>query len=401
MAAMDAAGLFFTLIPAMFASFGLALAIMAFIEPNHKVARWASAGFFGSAFAIALDVYRPVDDLVLGYLAIVLHFLVLIFLLQAFTLRHHLSISRNAFVAAALGMLILVPNTPWWPEFTVRPVIVHLVGFIIIVCALRTLWPTANKTALDRLIFGLLVVSASSYLARAALPLIFPITPDTMADGQLSQPYVIISHLIGAITGLFSAILLMLAIGLDVLRWRGEESRTDYLTGLGNRRTLQRSINGHALGERPISDVIAIDLDHFKSINDRFGHAAGDALLREVGRVLRSDFGKYGDLCRIGGEEFALLVLPDRTPNPIKVAQGIVERIRQIRLAELPPEVVPTASVGHASHIEGESLEVTLRLADAAVYRAKDNGRDRVETMRPEEVLPVDIGAETAKVSAS
>lgn len=397
---MDAASLFFALIPAMFASFALALAIIAVIEPGHKVARWASAAFLLSAVAIALDVFRPVEDLALGYIAIVLHFLILIMLLQAFLSRHRLAMKPPAFIAALIGMVSLFPNAPWWPDFTVRPIIVHLVGFIIIACGLRCLWSTRKNGLLDRLVILLLSVSAASYLARAALPLVFPITPDTIADGQLTQPYVVFSHMIGAITGLASGIVLIIAIGLDVLRWRGEESRTDYLTGLGNRRNLQRAIDGHAAGVRQISDVIAIDLDHFKSINDRFGHAAGDALLREVGKVLRTDFAKYGDICRIGGEEFVVLVRPGRAPSPITVAQAIVASIRDIRLDELPADVVPTASVGHAAHVEGESLEATLRLADAAVYRAKDNGRDRAETMQPEDILPIDIALQSRKAAA-
>ncbi|NNC48292.1 MAG: diguanylate cyclase [Sphingomonas sp.] len=397
---MDAASLFFALIPAMFASFGLALAIIAVIEPGHKVARWASVAFLLSAVAIALDVFRPVEDTGLGYLAIVLHFLILIMLLQAFLSRHRLAMKPPAFIAALIGMISLFPNAPWWPDFTVRPIIVHLVGFIIIACGLRCLWATRKDQLIDRLVIGLLMVSAASYLARAALPLVLPITPDTVADGQLTQPYVVFSHMIGAMAGLASGFLLMIAIGLDVLRWRGEESRTDYLTGLGNRRNLQRAIDGHAAGLRQISDVIAIDLDHFKSVNDRFGHAAGDALLREVGRILRKDFAKYGDICRIGGEEFVLLILPGRAPNPIKVAQSIVASIRAIRLDELPAAVVPTASVGHAAHVDGENLEATLRLADAAVYRAKDNGRDRVETVHPEDILPIDIGSQSRKAAA-
>lgn len=397
---MDAATLLFSLIPAMFASFGFALLIMAVVEPGQKAARWAAAGFLLSAIAIALDVFRPVEDLALGYVAIVLHFLILIMLLQAFLSRHRRSMAPPAFVAALVGMVALFPNTPWWPDFTIRPVIVHLVGFIILLCGLRRLWTIASKHMLDRLVLALLVVSALSYLARAALPLIYPITPDTIADGQLTQPYVIISHLIGAFTGLFSAILLMLAIGLDVLRWRGEESRTDYLTGLGNRRALQRTIDGHASGHRPISDVIAIDLDHFKSINDRFGHAAGDALLREVGRVLREAFGRHGDLCRIGGEEFVLLVLPGRTQDGRRVAENIVSSIRQIRIAELPASEQPTASVGYAP-VNDEDLEATLRLADAAVYRAKDNGRNRVEIAVAEEVLPIAVPSPVAAKAAT
>jgi diguanylate cyclase (GGDEF)-like protein len=161
------------------------------------------------------------------------------------------------------------------------------------------------------------------------------------------------------------------------------QSIRDGLTGLFNRRyleeTLSREIHRAIREQAPLS-IIFIDIDHFKSFNDEYGHEAGDAVLRELGAFLTAQI-RYEDIaCRYGGEEF-VIVMPDAA---IGIAQGRAEGIRagvkgmhiQVGGKTLPGIAL---SLGVSAIPEFEaSGEILLRAADAALYQAKAEGRDRV-----------------------
>lgn len=151
---------------------------------------------------------------------------------------------------------------------------------------------------------------------------------------------------------------------------------TDPLTSALNRRALDQLLP-QAEGERvlPIC-AVAIDLDRFKSVNDRFGHGAGDLALRAVVRLMTSVLRQSDRVVRLGGEEF-LLVLPgvDRAG-----AQAIAERVRAaVAAADILPDARLTISAGVAEQAPGEDRDSLLARADKALYQAKSKGRDRVE----------------------
>ena len=156
---------------------------------------------------------------------------------------------------------------------------------------------------------------------------------------------------------------------------------TDPLTGLFNRRgfseACSRVIEREAKAGRPVT-VMIFDIDHFKSINDRFGHPAGDEILKLFAIVVSSNL-RISDLSgRIGGEEFAALL-------PCSLEEGVLvaERMRQVFEAsnivcdEGPVDT--TVSIGVAGGPAGTELEVLLAAADTALYQAKRSGRNRVE----------------------
>jgi diguanylate cyclase (GGDEF)-like protein len=121
--------------------------------------------------------------------------------------------------------------------------------------------------------------------------------------------------------------------------------------------------------------VVVLDLDHFKRINDRFGHAEGDRALQRVAAVLRDTFRADDIVARTGGEEFAV-VLPGAE---LATARELVERFRaQLAESATPDDVPLTASVGIATRHQGDGIERLLVLADDATYVAKAAGRDRV-----------------------
>lgn len=154
-------------------------------------------------------------------------------------------------------------------------------------------------------------------------------------------------------------------------------SCTDPLTELGNRRAAGQQLQALWLQGEPFSLILG-DIDHFKQINDRYGHPAGDAALCEVARIMTGQLRAGEHLARWGGEEF-LLILPGGD------AELVVERAEQLR-RQFVGHVVAwegqnfslTMSLGCATRNEGQSSDNLLRVADKALYQAKSNGRNQV-----------------------
>lgn len=169
---------------------------------------------------------------------------------------------------------------------------------------------------------------------------------------------------------------------LDAAR---REASTDPLTGLLNRRaftTVLANAIARAQSDGGPLALLILDIDHFKSINDTYGHLVGDKVLRFVARLLAQAVKGQDTLCRFGGEEFAIL-LPDTTlSGALRVGETIRERLEgsHLRLADSgQPLGAITASIGVASYHPGESLDAFIQRADQALYEAKRQGRNRVQ----------------------
>ncbi|MGX5672756.1 diguanylate cyclase [Thermomonas fusca] len=154
---------------------------------------------------------------------------------------------------------------------------------------------------------------------------------------------------------------------------------TDALTGLGNRRKLDEVLQGLLHQDRrqrlPFS-LLMLDLDHFKAYNDDFGHQAGDDALREIGRLLRATLRPEDAAFRYGGEEFVLVIHGAHLHQLPAIAERVLHAIR----ANAWPLRPLTSSAGGAEACDADVAAASLlQRADAALYRAKDHGRDRFE----------------------
>jgi diguanylate cyclase (GGDEF)-like protein len=121
-----------------------------------------------------------------------------------------------------------------------------------------------------------------------------------------------------------------------------------------------------------------VDVDYFKRINDTHGHAVGDDVIREVASSLRVNVRDTDILCRYGGEEFAI-VMTEVHGDPIEIAERLRLAIRHIEVAGADGPVRFTASIGVAELKPDDDLDSLLGRADAALYRAKQGGRDQVQ----------------------
>jgi len=163
-----------------------------------------------------------------------------------------------------------------------------------------------------------------------------------------------------------------------------EAAFTDHLTGLANRRRFERQLEREVarMGRygHPFS-LLMIDIDNFKDLNDSFGHDAGDDAIRRLSKVLREGTRGIDMSARIGGEEFAVLLVETRKEGGFEVA----ERLRTaIKVLEIPAARHITASFGVAEcPTDAQTAADVLKAADVALYEAKRNGRDRVVATQP------------------
>ena len=175
---------------------------------------------------------------------------------------------------------------------------------------------------------------------------------------------------------------------------------TDFLTGLPNRREFMARLDDEqARLQRDIGGcgaVLLLDLDHFKHINDEFGHAAGDAVLRHLAELMRDSARKVDMLGRVGGEEFAILLPGTELEAAIVFAERLRQRIASSALQLEGRSVVVTSSIGIAALCGRDcSGDAALIRADQALYRAKRGGRNRVEVTeadRPGAQVPAASG---------
>lgn len=163
-----------------------------------------------------------------------------------------------------------------------------------------------------------------------------------------------------------------------------DEARTDYLTGLLNRRGFDRELRAELsrVDRYGVQGAMAlVDLDHFKHYNDAHGHPAGDETLKEVARVLQTESRTSDKVARYGGEEFAVIMPEISAPDALSAAERLRSLLEDHRFEgeDALPSGALTVSVGLASYPEdGTNFEKVLGVADRRLYRAKDRGRNRV-----------------------
>jgi diguanylate cyclase (GGDEF)-like protein len=222
---------------------------------------------------------------------------------------------------------------------------------------------TALRAAL--MVFGaMLILNTIKIVSMPVTPTISGLR--NLLIGQLS------------LAGAFLAFSYVLALTKDLLAVEQIRSSTDPLTGAANRWQMYNSLEREWLAcqnQKRSFSVILLDIDHFKSINDLYGHHAGDTVLQELTRVFQKSLGSLGSVGRWGGEEF-LILLPHATLEQARVQAETLK----VTLAKHKFKIGQvTASFGVASLFPQETTNDLMRRADENLYSAKLSGRNRVE----------------------
>ena len=247
-------------------------------------------------------------------------------------------------------------------------------GLILLVTAIRLAGP-ARARAVDRTLFWVLLIFAVQFFPRTVLTMGFSAPEGIRAFGQ--SLFWSVLHLSLAVLGAGLAFVILAAVVTDMIEDLRRERDLDQLTGVLNRRGFEDRADRLLAGSTGMVALVLCDLDHFKRINDTFGHAAGDEVLGAFGAILRGNIRKRDVVGRIGGEEFSIL-LPDSDD------EGALELVARLRTVlgqttfRLPEATRVTASFGIAVSRAGERRAALMARADSALYQAKNTGRDRV-----------------------
>lgn len=170
----------------------------------------------------------------------------------------------------------------------------------------------------------------------------------------------------------------------DLIELLREQARVDALTGLLNRAALDDALLGVASSHERNGQSVCLmmmDVDHFKQINDRYGHGVGDDALQRIGELLLNQCRPYDSVYRFGGDEFTVIFGQTDGPGAVVAAQRILEAVRAMRVPAAGTEIELTCSAGlvcsppPSASFEPHDL---MQAADAALYRAKEEGRDRL-----------------------
>jgi len=168
-----------------------------------------------------------------------------------------------------------------------------------------------------------------------------------------------------------------------------EMSQVDPLTGLYNRRHMMTTLEAELDRSNRISSpfaLVMVDLDHFKKVNDTYGHQQGDVVLKSISWEIQEQLRQYDSASRFGGEEFVLLLPETSLDEAVNVAERLRQVISNIQFTGSVTDLKMTASLGVTAipHQKINTTEDLIRQADVALYQAKNNGRNRVESTPPE-----------------
>ena len=354
----------------MVAVFALGFLLVSRADPDAPGAKLFAIAYAGGATALLMD-YLLRDNLwVLGGYATNLLYIVSGGLYAAATYVRF-GLRPVPLVCVALPAVQLL----FYSAFALRgdlPMVgLVMNGFAGVVLGLPVIaaWPRAEGH-LERAVLVLLGLSAVQYVVRVAI--LVPIEGPALTLENYSQSLLVMTTSFATtVAGVAIALLLIASYGLRLIERARADARTDPLTGLLNRRGLEEMMPPGTGGA-----VIVADIDRFKAINDRHGHAAGDRVIGALASVLHGT-ARPGDLvARVGGEEF-VVVMPRATPELARLwAEAVRLGLRELPVRALGVDRV-TASFGVARWPARTRLEAALEAADGALYEAKRGGRDR------------------------
>lgn len=298
---------------------------------------------------------------------------------------------RVVAMASVAGWLAIAWFAWVTPDFQVRVLCASLVILLDLGLLIAPLCDSLRRggSAAKRVLLATLSIAVVVVLWRNAEPLL----SSRPAAGLLAPtPINVIYMMFSAVQPLFTSIGFLLLYNETMQAELKSLARIDPLTGVNNRLALieatERALDAAMIDGRPLG-ALMLDADHFKTVNDRFGHSGGDKVLLSLVAHIQRVLGRHDVLGRIGGEEFVVLS-PGST---VRQTRALGERIRaaveNMPLAIDGHALAMTVSVGVAGAAPGESdVAALLQRADAALYAAKRAGRNRV--MATEDIVPTD-----------
>lgn len=255
---------------------------------------------------------------------------------------------------------------------------IYVINFGLAFMILTIVWylrGLIHGSAADKLIIGMLFLVALQFFPRTLLTAHLIVGDDTSVDFAFT-PFWQWTVFSTAVAAVIAGLVLFAAAGADRFSELVQERDSDPLTGLLNRRGLETQMN--EAGRNNVSGwIVACDVDHFKKINDVYGHATGDDVLKEFTDILKANARDRDLMARTGGEEF-ILYLDDLPPDAaFELVETIRESVKQREFSQLASGTNVTCSFGVVRLGHKDDLWQAVERADKVLYAAKKAGRDR------------------------
>ncbi len=386
---VEASLIFRILMVMILVAFAIVFALLSFYDRKNLAPRWIATSYVLGLGAFLADLGRtPIDPIYMDVVAKIC--LSSVSIAWTIGIAHHFKAKVPAAPLSAIALLGLVPLC-WFsfvqPDVIMRSIFATCTAGFLLMAGLPILWRNSSNLP-ERFLMVLITILCSTYFIRPIVA--FGLLGDFHTTANYdSSLYAAMLHSMSAVLGLACGITMTLAIGQTIIERHFLASIRDPLTGLLNRRGLEQHVNMRsAEGLSDDGAILMVDLDNFKSINDRFGHDVGDQVLKRTAALLGTLTEGLGEIARIGGEEFLVLLGKMDDEDRMTVAQHLRLSVGMIEHPELPAGECVTASLGMARLSPTESFSMTMRKADQCMYQAKEAGRNRVVFASEKNIKP-------------
>jgi diguanylate cyclase (GGDEF)-like protein len=377
--------------------FAAAFLSLAAYDRGRESARWLAASFligmayFAAEFSIPLfsDARLPVTMAFAVFLAATIAFNV------GLSRKYETTFHWPIIAVFAVIATVLVYASQDLPRNAPLRMLAYQAPYALMQFTAAAIVLSSARRRPGELVLGtLLVLSALQFLSKPILAHMLGGWGEN-PQAYMSSSYAMASQAIGSIFAVAVALTVLVVVVRDVMAEATEKSQTDALSGLLNRAGFELQSSAalaEAAAQGTPASLILGDLDHFKAVNDTFGHAAGDRAIATFASFLRSHMGPAHIAGRIGGEEFAILLPGANLISARLFAEGARSALAARQVIGIPKDWSFTASFGVAESAPGETIADLLARADLALYEAKNDGRNCVRVASRPFPRRVDLG---------
>lgn len=355
------------------------LVIFFYSRKKPSIGLFALSYFFGGT-SFVLSIFRGNFNEIASSIVINGSYLLTLCLMTAaFALHFSKKIPYAALITTSTATMALMS---WFllvdHSVTMRTTVMNFGAGLLFLPALAII-PRKNCPTIYKAIFWMMAASFVQFYIRTLLTVYFANTPLTM-ENLSSSAYFIAFNFSVTLASIGIALSLCIAIGMEEITDMQRLSETDPLSGLVNRRGFEQEVEQQielSLARKVPLSLIVCDIDHFKRVNDSFGHDVGDRIIKGFGKIIKGSCRRTDMVARIGGEEFCILLPVATKEMGLLVANGAREAFNKHQFRTIPVGTFLTASFGIAQIQPDDTYEDLFKRADAALYEAKQTGRNK------------------------
>jgi diguanylate cyclase (GGDEF)-like protein len=366
--------------------FAVTFLVVARIHTPFRSARWFALSYLTGALTPAAELMVRVSGMPQLFQALSFASFSGAFHLMAYGLTVYYRRRLPGWLLPASFLASLVVRAAIWggERDTLPYELIYQAPFALIMGFCAAVVAGTGRRIQERILATMFAVLAAHFLIKAFAAVI--LGSGATARDYAGSTYALFSQAVSGLLLVAAGLTLLIVVMTDMLEQVRRDASIDPLSGLKNRRGFDQrtaAVLAAMPSGLPPPVVLVFDIDHFKRINDGYGHAAGDRVIRMTADVLGSVLPAGAIIARIGGEEFAALLTGLEPEAAAASADAVRTALPHRTIPGLPAEVRVTISGGLADLAPGESVPAALARADGALYDAKRAGRNRIVRARP------------------